>query len=115
MELSVADVDGDHARRTGLQQAVREPAGGRPDVRAVTAGDVDVERGKRIRELLSPARDEARRLLHGQLDVVGDLLARLRVSENAPGEDERLGLRARLREPALDEDDVEALLRHEAQ
>jgi hypothetical protein len=37
------------------------------------------------------------------------------VAAYAPGEDERLRLRARLGEASLDEEDVEALLRHEAQ
>ena len=39
-----------------------------------------------------------------------DLLARFRVARHASGHDERLRLRARLREPALDEQDVKPLL-----
>ena len=41
-----------------------------------------------------------------QLDRLVELLARLRVPGHAAGHDERLRLRARLREPALDEQDV---------
>ena len=61
-------------------------------------------------ELLASARDEARRSLHLELGVVSDLLARLVVAADEPGEHERLRLRARLRQPALDEQHVEALL-----
>ena len=50
-------------------------------------------------------------LEHG---VVSDLLSRLVVTADEPGEHERLCLRARLRQSALDEHHVESLLRHEA-
>ena len=110
MELAVADVDRDDARRTGLEQAVREPARRGADVGAVAARDVDGERVERVLQLLAAARDEARRPLDVELGVLGDLLARLVVAGDEPGEHERLRLRARLREPALDEEHVEALL-----
>ena len=76
MELPVADVDRDHARRAGLQQAVGEAARRRADVGAVASGDVDPERVERVLQLLPSPRDEARRPLDLELDVVGDLLAR---------------------------------------
>ena len=65
-----------------------------------------------MRELLAAARDVRRRSLDRELGVLLDLLAGLVVAVDEPGEHERLGLRARLGEPALDEEDVEALSRH---
>ena len=41
VQLAVADVERDHARRAALQEDVREPAGRRTDVEAVEAGDVE--------------------------------------------------------------------------
>ena len=61
-------------------------------------------------ELLTAAGDVARRPLDDELGVLVHLLARLLMPGNAPGEHERLRLRARLREPALHEQDVEPLL-----
>ena len=78
------------------------------------AGDVDPERVERVLQLLPAARDEAWRPLDLELDVVGDLLAGLVVPDDEPGEHERLCLGARLRETALDQEDVEPLLRHAA-
>ena len=65
---------------------------------------------KRVRELLAPARDEPRRLDDLELGVLGHLLARLVVARHEPGQDERLRLRAALRQASFDEQDVEALL-----
>ncbi len=45
-----------------------------------------------------------------ELCVLLDLVARLVVAADEAGEHERLGLRPRLREPALHEEDVESLL-----
>ena len=39
MQLTVTDIDADHLRGTGLQQAVGEAAGGLADVEADPAGD----------------------------------------------------------------------------
>ena len=114
MELPVSDVDRDDARGTGLEEAVREASRRRADVGAVASRDVDVQRVERVLELLATARDEARRSLDFQHDVVRDLLTRLVVTADEPGEHERLCLRARLRQSALDEHHVESLLRHEA-
>ena len=71
---------------------------------------VDAQDVERVRELLAPAGDEARRPLDLERDVVGDLLPRLVVARHETRQDESLGLRAALREPALHEHDVEALL-----
>ena len=61
----------------------------------------------------SPPRETYRAALRDhELDVLVQLLAGLRVPRHEPGEDERLGLRAALRQPTLDEQDVEALLAH---
>ena len=110
MELPVADVQGDHARRAPLEQAVREPARRRAEVEAASPGRVDAERVERVRELLAASRDEPRRALDGELRVLPDLLPRLVEPRHEPREDEGLSLSAALREPALHEHDVEALL-----
>ena len=70
------------------------------------------KRVERVRELLAAARDVRGAALDRELRGLVDLLARLVVAGHEPGHHERLRLRARLREAALDEEDVEALLRH---
>src|SRR5262249_5689783 len=110
VKLAVADVERDHPRRTALEQHVREPACRRADVEAVEAGDDDAESVEGIGQLVPRTGDVRRRRLDLELRVVRDLLARLRVPRHPAGHDERLRLRAGLGEPALDEQDVEALL-----
>ena len=77
---------------------------------AVAAVRLDLEQRERVRELLAAARDEARRPLDDEVGVLRHLVARLVVAGHEPGEHERLRLRAALRQPALDEQDVEPLL-----
>src|SRR5205823_8269645 len=110
VELSVTDVERDHASDAALQQHVREAAGRRSDVESVDALDGDRELVERMCELLAAARDEARRPLDDELSRLVDLLARLRMAGYEPSEDECLGLRAALGEPALDEQHIEPLL-----
>ncbi len=109
MQLAVADVERDHARGAALEQHVGEPAGRRADVEAVEPGDVETERVERIRELVPGTRDVRRRRLDLERRVLVHLLAGLRVARHEPGHHERLGLRARLGEAALDEQHVEPL------
>src|SRR5262249_2202498 len=109
-QLPVADVEPDHARCTALEEDVREAARRGADVDAVEAGRVDAETVEPVRELLSAARDVRRRGLDLELGALVHLLAGLVVTVDEAGEHERLGLRARLREAALDEQDVEAFL-----
>src|SRR3546814_4428761 len=59
VQLAVADVEGDHARRAALEQAVGEAAGRGSDVEGATARDLDVEAAQRTLELLSAAANEA--------------------------------------------------------
>ena len=61
-------------------------------------------------QLLSATRDETRRSLDVKLSSVVELLSGLGVARHQPGENKRLCLRARLCEPALDHEDVEAFL-----
>ena len=112
MQLPVADVERDHAGGAALEEHVGEAAGGGADVEAVAPRRVDPERVERVRELLAAARDEPRSPLDRELGRLVHLLAGLRVPGDEAGEDERLRLRAALREPPLDEQDVQALLRH---
>ena len=110
MQLAVADVDREHARDAVLEQVVGEPARRGADVDRVAAVELDVELRQRVRELLAAAGDEPRPLLDGELGVLRHLVPRLVVARYEPREHERLGLRAALRQAALDEQDVEALL-----
>ena len=110
MELAVADVDREHARDPVLEQVVGEAARRRAHVDRVAPVELDVELLERVRELLAAAGDEARPLLDRELGVVGHLMARLVVAGHEPGQHECLCLSAALCEPALDQEDVEALL-----
>src|SRR5262249_33258857 len=89
--------------------AVRKPARGRADIRAVAACGVHLEGIERVLQLLSAAGDEAGQALDGEVDVVTYLLARLRVAADEAGEHERLCLCARGRQTTPDEEHVEAL------
>src|SRR5581483_5513919 len=113
MQLAVADVERDHARGATLEQHVGEAARRGADVDRIEAGDVETERVERVRELVSRARDVRRGCLDLELGVLVHLLARLLVPRHTTGHDERLRLRARLREAALDEEDVKPLLGQE--
>jgi YVTN family beta-propeller protein len=109
VELPVADVERDHARGAPLQEAVGEPSGRGAEVEAVLSGRIDPQLVERPRELLAAARDEARRAHDGQVDVVCDLLARLVVTGDQAGHDERLRLLPALGQSALNEENVEPL------
>jgi hypothetical protein len=113
VELSVADVDGDHAGGAALEQDIGEAAGRRAEVDCVKAARIDAERVEAVCELLAATRDVRRPALDGQLGVLVDLLAGLVVARDLPGHHERLRLRTRLRETAFDENDVEAFLHGE--
>ncbi len=67
VQLAAADVERRHVRRTALQKAVGEAAGGGADVDAREPGDVDAEGVERGRQLVAAARDERRPLLDLQL------------------------------------------------
>src|SRR5829696_3565565 len=110
VQLSVADVERDHARCPALEQDVGEAAGRGAEVQGVTVRGVDPERVEAVCELLAAARDEARRALHLERGVLGELLAGLRMAGHKTGKNERLRLGASLREPALDQEHVEPFL-----
>src|SRR5439155_25632413 len=86
---------------------------GRADVDRVEPAGVDPELVERVYELLPATGHVGRPTVDGQLSVVGDLLPRLVVARHEPRHHERLRLRARLCEAALDEDDVESFLQGE--
>ena len=71
------------------------------------------KRIERVRKLPSRARHVRRRALHLERRRLVDLLPRLGVPRDEPCHDERLRLGAALREPALDEQDVQSLPRHD--
>ena len=64
VQLRPADVDGHHARRAVLEEAVGEPAGGGPHVDAALGVHLEVQRRQRPVELVSPAAHETRALQH---------------------------------------------------
>ena len=110
VELPATHVERYDPRCASLEQAVGEAARRGADVEAVRVGRVDAECVERVRELLAASRNEWRRPLDRELGVLVDLLAGLCVAGDEAGQHERLRLRARLREAALDEEDIEALL-----
>ena len=110
VQLAVADVERDHARRPALQEHVREATRGRADVQGVPPANVEAEHVERVLELLAAARDEPGRPVERQLLVVVDLRARLVEAGHEPGHHQGLRLRPRLREAALDQQDVQPLL-----
>ena len=119
VQLAVGDVERDDVRGAALQQAVGEAAGRGADVQAAAPGGVDARRVERVGELDPAARDEARALVDGHLDVLGDDLARLgralaaaAAQAHLAGHDRRRGAGARGEEPALGEQGVEAELGH---
>ena len=90
LELSVRDVERDHARGAALKQAVGEAAGRGADVEAVEAGHVEAERVERVRELDPAPRYIGAILGDAQLGVGLDQLARLG-DARAAGADQRRG------------------------
>ena len=112
VELPVANVDGDHAGGTALQEAVGETAGRGADVEDVGAGCVPAEVLQHAVKLVAGAGDEARQIPYGELVGRRHLLARrpgrLAVDGDEPGENPGLGLRAGRREPTGGERLIEA-------
>ena len=116
VELAVADVHGVHPRGAPLQKAIGESPGRGADVEADEARGIDAEVVEGGGELDASARDVGMgRTGHGDLRRLVD--ARTRLGSRAPvhrdeaGEDQGLRLLPRRREPAIDEEQVEASLR----
>src|SRR5918992_3870925 len=102
VELRPPDVERDHALGAALEEDVGEAARGGADVESQASRWIDVERVERVVELLAAAGDEARWLRELELHGIVDLLAGLLEAGNPSSHHERLGLRARVRETALD-------------
>src|SRR5207248_366840 len=100
----------DNARSAALEEDVGEAAGRGAYVDAVQPRWIDAERVEPVRELLAAARDVLWQAFDLELGVLLHLLARLVVAGDEAREHERLRPRARVGEPALHEEDVEALL-----
>ena len=114
MELAVADVERDHARRAALQQHVGEPARRGADVEAVEPGRIDAERVERVRELRArPARRTAAAARPRAAPSSSTCSPGFAWPGHEAGHHERLRLGAALGEAALDEQDVEPLPRHD--
>ena len=95
VELRATDVERDHPAGAVLEQDVGKPARGRADVDGIAARRIHAELLERVRELLSPAGHEPRRLQHLERRGLVDLLPRLVETRHPPGHHERLRLRAR--------------------
>jgi hypothetical protein len=95
VELTMADIQRDDVVGTALQQAVREPAGGRADVECSSALDFDVEHIERMVQLGRTSTDELGSWALDPERVCGiDLSRRLvgnrAVDQHAIGRDQRL-------------------------
>ncbi len=116
IELSVADVERDDARRAALQQDVGEAAGRGADVECQPAGDDDPEHVERVGEL-DAAAPHVRVIGRHQLDarVRRDRGARLRRDLSVHGhpvrEDHRASPLTRRRQPAIDDQHIETHFR----
>jgi hypothetical protein len=111
VELGPPDIDADHVRRAGLEHAVGETAGRGAHVEHVRAAQVERESLERGGEFFAAATHEARRLIHGEIEIVRKLLAGfvepLRAAAHAAAHDEGLRLGPGGGEPADDEQFVE--------
>src|ERR1017187_9901157 len=115
MELPVAHVDGIDPRGAAREEHVREPSRRRAEVETDPPLRLDREMGQTEIQLNAPARDPRMlRLSDRDFGVFRHSRAGLDPlvagDRNPAREDERLGPRARFRESALHEDDVETLL-----
>ena len=114
VELPPPHVDGVDLRRTALEQAVGEAAGGGPHVEAGEAVGIDAEVVERPFELESAAAHEAGRPVEVDPGVGRDerprLVDPLAADAHPPGHDEAPRLGAALGQSPLDEQDVEARL-----
>ncbi len=114
IELTGAAIDGMHAGRSGLQEDVGEAAGGRADIEADFAGDVERKVVQRARELESAAAHVGRAGEHVHGAIVRDQVAGfgrlLPVDAHLSGHDEGLGFLAGFGETAVDHQTVQPSL-----
>jgi len=116
-QLATAHIDRIHPGRITLQQQIREPTRGRPDVQADQPDRFDTKDVQGGAELQATPRNERRRSLHFEgdrgFDEVAGLAVRPRSGALADAHmsthDQRLGARASLGETSLDEQLVESL------
>ncbi len=113
VQLAVADIERDHARRAALQQDVGEAAGRGADVQGAFARRVHAEVVEGMRQLDAAAAD-VRMIRHRDLEVraIGDGRAGFRddlaVDSHAAGHDQGSCTLAGGRKPAFHERDIEA-------
>ena len=118
VELAVAHVEGDHAGRSPLEQAVGEAAGGGAHVQAGAPRDVDAQAVKGVLQLDPATRDVGSRPLDDQLGVLGDQLAGLDQARAIAPQAHRAGadrgrrIRAGRRQAALGKQGVRPLSCH---
>ena len=118
VELAVAHVERDHARRAALKQDVGEASRRGPDVERFAPVDLNAERVERVGELDASTPDVrmVRRRQH-HVRVSSDSRAgfcdRLTVDENLACENQRASALPRGCQTRVDEELVETFARHE--
>ena len=117
VELPVAHVHGDHARRAALQEPVHEAAGRTAEVDRVFALDLDLKLPQGVVELVAAARDVAGARGDGDLGVLGDwsagLVRDLSRDAHLAGEHGGARLGAGREQPPFDEQGIETPTRHD--
>ena len=115
MKLAGPDIDGIDAPRAAREQHVAEAAGGRTDIEADAAGDIDAEAIERGCELDAAARHPGEGGLRAQRRVDGDLIGwlahRRLVGGDEAGGDRGLRLGAAFEQATLDEQAIGAQAR----
>ena len=105
------DIQGKNPRRTALEQAVGEPAGRGPDVRADPAGDADPERVERRLDFIPAPAHEFFFSDHFQFCVRRDqgagLCGGLPVEQDLGGHDGAARLLARVKKTSLDQSHIQ--------
>ena len=117
MDLAVADVDGQHATGTSLEQAVGETTGRTPGVDRCPLGDIDVELIKCRLKLVAASADKPRSAPQDLDRIRGSHLAARLVSNRTANQystslDRLTGLSPRFDEPSSDEHLIEPLSGH---
>jgi len=112
MQLVVPDIEGMHARRAALEEAIGEAAGRGADIEAHAAGGIDSEGVERRFELEAAAADVFFGLQHGHRRVRPHSVARLARAPTVDFHDtshqRALGFFAGFEQPARNEQRIEA-------
>ena len=120
VELIMAHVNGYNCARVVLQQAVSESTGRRPNIETDQSSDIDLEIAQCRLQFHSAAADVTRGRIACALQPnvridrksLGGFVYKLLVNQDDAGHHQSLRLRARWRQPAIDQQLVDALALH---